>query len=119
MNIGGNANRYGFVMNEGGGGRWKKPPPIYRMPKCKMCPHKCKPCLTLDEAEEILADESRRAWNNDTLCQMCHKKSNANQNRRTYAKAGREFGVPETDMETLERQIAELQMKLAKMGVKV
>jgi hypothetical protein len=84
-----------------------------------MCPYKCKPCLTEEEAMEMLEEADRRTYNGDDICQQCHKKSNRKANEKTFEKAGREFGVPQMDVATLERQIAELQQKLAKMGVKV
>jgi len=50
-------------------------PSIHRMARCKHCPHHCKPCLTIDEAEAIYADTSRRTFHGNDICQECHRKS--------------------------------------------
>ena len=93
--------------------------PVYRMPLCRRCPLKCKPCLTIEEAEVILADDTRRTYVGNALCQECRQKSNDSQNRWTYKRAGREFGKPMTQAEKLEQQIAELQEQLRALGAKV
>ena len=96
-------------------------PPIYRMSRCKNCPRRCKPCLTVDEAEAILKDPERRAFNGDDLCGECHKKSNASQNKRTFDRAGRDWEDMETDMEMsnaekLRIEIQKLERLIQQLG---
>lgn len=69
------------------------PPPIYRMQRCRNCPRYCKPCLTVEEAENVQivraeAHERGEAWKADSVCDACHKKSNRRQNELTAEKAG-------------------------------
>jgi hypothetical protein len=93
-------------------------PPIYRMAKCRKCLLRCKPCLTVEEAEAILQDASRRQYNGDALCQECHKKSNHSANKKLYKSVGREYGSEEPEaaseeVTNLEGQIALLMKLLA------
>ena len=116
MDLGNTANRYGFVENPGGKWRNGPPPPIYRMARCKKCPKHCKPCLTVDEALVILEDETRAAYKGNDLCAECHKKSNAAQNKQTFAKAGRDFAdFALTEEELLEKELAALNAELEKL----
>ena len=87
------------------------------MVRCKKCPYHCRPCLEIPEAEAILADDGRRTFNGNDICQECRLKSNRSQNRWTYKKAGREFeGEDET---SLEKKIAQLQAQLKALGIEV
>jgi hypothetical protein len=89
---------------------------IYRMSRCRKCPRHCKPCLTLEEAEIILNDETSRSYLGNTICDACHQKSNDSQNKRTYEKAGREWGDQNmTELEKLQRELEKLEKELAKL----
>jgi len=96
----------------------KKPPKVYRMARCRHCPRYCKPCLTVDEAQVILADDTRRQYRADDICSACHQKSNDKQNVRTYANAGRSWNEEHlTEEERLRKEIDRISKLLAKMGV--
>jgi len=63
------------------------PPEVYRMPRCRNCPRYCKPCLTVEEANDIQANHAdaklagdNMVWNMQTICDACHRKSNRRQN---------------------------------------
>ena len=91
-------------------------PEVYRMQKCRKCRFNCRPCLTLEEAESILADDKRRMFNGDSLCQECYKKSNASQNKRTFKKAGRDFeDYGMSEIELLQRELESQKALLAKL----
>lgn len=83
------------------------PPPIYRMPRCKLCPKHCKPCLTVEEAEDVQANRAdakqagyNMVWSMQTICQACHRKSNNKQNELTAEKAG--HGKPKGKMAQIQ-----------------
>lgn len=71
------------------------PPEVYRMPRCKLCPRHCRPCLTVEEANDIQANRmgaklagDKMVWNMTTICDACHRKSNRKQNEIIAEKAG-------------------------------
>ena len=114
------ANRYNHVENPGNPRQFKGLPPIYRMALCRKCPRHCKPCLTIDEALVILEDQDRARYKGNDLCSECHKKSNASQNKWTFAKAGRDFAdFALTEEERLEKELAALTKELEKLQAKL
>lgn len=90
------------------------PPPIYRMPRCKNCPRFCKPCLTVSEAADIQANrkEAKDAgdnmvWSMTTICDACHRKSNAKQNELIAEKNG--HGKPKGRLAKIEALLKALE----------
>ena len=101
-----------------------KPVPIFRMAKCRKCPKHCRPCLTPSEAavtqqNQLEAAKVGKSFEVPTVCDACHAKSNASQNRWTFKQAGRDFNdYGLTESELLEREIASLEAELEKLLAK-
>ena len=107
--------------HRGSAGMTFKPKPLYRMARCRNCPRHGRPCLTLEEAEHVFDmqecyAQNGNGWRATTICDACHQKSNESQNRRTYAKAGRDWDEGHmTPKERLLAEIAKLEKELARL----
>lgn len=83
----------------------KKPPPVFRMARCRNCPYHNKPCLTINEAYTIMEDGGK-AHDGTGLCNKCDDKSRQLQKEEK-----------EEQQASIEEMLAEIEDLKAKLGV--